>query len=45
MYIPLIGDFNAEGSTDRAVFRNGEWIIDYDMDGAIDSRQVFGDGW
>lgn len=41
---PLVGDFNNDGIMDRAVFRNGQWIIDYDMDGSINRRQSFGIG-
>jgi len=40
--MPLIGDFNADGTTDRAVFRAGEWIIDYNRDGAVNARLKYG---
>ncbi len=39
---PLVGDFNNDGIMDRAVFRNGEWIFDYSMDGDVDARSSFG---
>ncbi len=39
---PLVCDFNNDGTMDRAVFRNGEWIFDYSMDGDVDARSSFG---
>jgi YVTN family beta-propeller protein len=39
---PLIGDMNNDREVDRAVFRNGEWIIDYNMDGSVDIRDDYG---
>ncbi len=39
---PLVGDFNDDGVMDRAVFRNGNWIMDYSMDGSVDSNTPFG---
>jgi hypothetical protein len=27
---------------DRAVFRAGEWIIDYNMDGSVNKRDHYG---
>lgn len=40
--IPLAGDFNNDGVMDRAVFRNGDWIMDYSADGSVDARTRFG---
>ncbi len=40
--IPLVGDFNNDAAPDRAVFRNGQWIVDYSMDGTVDSRTNYG---
>ncbi len=40
--IPLIGYFDDNAIMDRAVFRNGEWIIDYGFDGSADWRPRFG---
>jgi len=42
---PLIGDFNNDGTYDRAVFRasaSDNWIIDYNMDGSVDVRNRYG---
>ncbi len=39
---PLVGDFNNDDVTDRAVFRNGQWIVDLDLDADVDSRTHFG---
>ncbi len=39
---PLVGDFNNDGVSDRAVFRNGNWIVDYSMDGSVNSNTPFG---
>ncbi len=39
---PLIGDFNNDGILDRAVFRNGNWILDYFADGTVNSNSLFG---
>lgn len=40
--LPVVGDMNNDRTLDRAVFRAGEWIIDYGMDGSIDARDDFG---
>ncbi len=40
--LPLMNDFNNDGSVDRAVFRNGEWIFDYSTDGTVDARDIYG---
>jgi len=52
--IPLVGDFNNDGTMDRAVFRekihekfhnkhNGNnWFSDYNMDGTINKKDTFG---
>ncbi len=39
---PLVGDINNDGVMDRAVFRNGNWIMDYSMDGSVDRNSQFG---
>ncbi|MDD1715574.1 MAG: PKD domain-containing protein [Methanolinea sp.] len=39
---PLTGDFDNDGMTDRAVFRGGQWIVDLDLDGDVDSRTNYG---
>ena len=39
---PITGDFNNDGIPDRAVFRAGEWIIDYNMDGSVNQRNKYG---
>ncbi len=40
--IPLVADFNNDGVADRAAYRNGTWIVDYNMDVTVDSRTPFG---
>lgn len=40
--VPLTGDFNGDDVMDRAVFRNGEWIIDYNVDGTVNRRANYG---
>ncbi len=40
--VPLMADINNDGITDRVVFRSGEWIADYDMDGSVDLRDHYG---
>ncbi len=40
--IPLVGFFGDNTIMDRAVFRNGQWIIDSGSDGSVDSRPRFG---
>jgi hypothetical protein len=37
--IPVVGDFNNDGTTDIGIFRSGQWIMDYGMDGTV-NRQV-----
>ncbi len=39
---PFIGDFNQDGRADRALFRNGEWIVDTDGDHQENFRIQFG---
>lgn len=39
---PLVGDFNADGIADRALFRSGEWIVDSNIDGSTDLRNNYG---
>jgi hypothetical protein len=44
--IPMVGDWNGDGSTKTGVFRNGLWILDYNGDGAVNlenpaPQQVF----
>lgn len=39
---PLVADLNDDGTMDRAVFRNGEWIMDYSMDGSVNWRPGYG---
>ncbi len=36
------GDSGFDTTLDLVVFRNGEWIIDYEMDGTVDIRDHFG---
>ena len=40
--IPLVGDFNNDGSMDIGVFRAGQWILDYTMDRTVDRRFQYG---
>lgn len=40
--VPLVEDFNNDGIEDRAMFRGYQWIIDFHMDGSVDSRDSFG---
>ena len=40
--IPVVGDFNNDGTTDTGVFRSGQWILDYGMDGTVDRRFYYG---
>jgi Tol biopolymer transport system component len=42
--IPLVADFNNDGVMDRAVFRAGSWIVDYSMDGSVNSNTLYGLG-
>ncbi len=39
---PLVAELNDDGMMDRAVFRNGEWIMDYSMDGTVNWRPMWG---
>ena len=40
--IPVVGDFNNDGTTDIGVFRSGQWILDYGMDGTVNRRFYYG---
>jgi hypothetical protein len=40
--IPVVGDFNNDGLTDIGVFRSGQWILDYGIDGTVDRRFRYG---
>lgn len=40
--LPLIDDFNNDGTADRAVFRTGDWIFDYAIDGSVNQRDHYG---
>lgn len=40
--LPLVADLNDDGVMDRAVFRGGDWIVDYSMDGSVNWRPWFG---
>lgn len=42
---PLVGDFNNDGTPDRAVFRASSWnnwIIDYSIDGSVNALNHYG---
>ena len=40
--VPVTGDFNNDGKTDIGVFRYGQWILDYGMDGTVNRRFNYG---
>jgi hypothetical protein len=41
---PLVGDFNNDGLTDIGVFRSGQWILDYEINGVVERRFQYGLG-
>jgi hypothetical protein len=40
--LPVVGDFNNDGTTDIGVVRSGQWILDYGIDGTVDRRFNYG---
>ena len=40
--IPIVGDFNNDGTTDSGVFRAGQWILDYGIDRTVNRRFNYG---
>ena len=40
--IPVVGDFDGNGTIDRAIYRNGSWLIDLDWSGVIARTCAFG---
>lgn len=40
--VPVLGDFNGNGTVDRAIYRNGSWRLDLDWNGVADKTCTFG---
>ena len=40
--VPVAGDFDGDGRTDLAVYQNGIWSVDLDLDGTPDAVYSFG---
>jgi len=40
--VPVVGDFNNDGTMDIGVYRSGQWILDYGIGGTVDRRVSFG---